>query len=104
MLGFLENLTNGSLRFANPLGDKFGPFDADEVGLCFVGDGLGQQRLSSTGGTEQHNASGGLDAKVLKQFGLGQRSFNRFLEAVLHFLKPTDLGPAHLGHLDVNFT
>ena len=104
MLGFLENLTNGSLGFTNPLGDEFGPFDADEIGLCFVGDGLGQQRLSGTGGAEQHDASWGLDTKVFEQLGLGQRPFNRFLEAVLHFLEPTDLGPAHLGHFDVDFT
>ena len=56
-LAFLKIL-EWHARIPHPLGDEFRAFDADEIRLSFVGDGLGQQGLSGTWRPEQNDASG----------------------------------------------
>ena len=79
MFRLLENLTDGTFRFPHPLGDHFGAFDADEVGLSFVGNGFCEEGFSSSGCAEQDDSSGRLDAEVFEEFWLGKRPFNCLL-------------------------
>ena len=44
--GFVEDVPDVGLALTEPHGQQFGALHGNEVGLAFVGDGLGQQGLT----------------------------------------------------------
>ena len=104
MLGLLENLSNATFRFTDPLGNHFRALDGDEVRLRFVGDGLSEERLTSTRRPEQNNTSWRFDVEVLENLRLCERPLDRFLESVFDFIKSTNLVPGNLWNFDINLT
>ena len=76
LLCLLENLTDCSFGFSDPLRNQFRSFDADEICLGLVSDGFSKERLSSSRCPEEHNSSRWFDAKVLKEFRFGKRPFH----------------------------
>ena len=104
LLSLLENLSNTTLRFTDPLGNHFRALNGDEVGLRFVGDGLGEERLTSTRCPEQDNPSWWFDVEVLENLRLGERPLDRFLESVFDFVKSTNFVPSNFRNFDIDFT
>lgn len=47
---------------------------------CLVGDGLGDERLSRSGGAVEENTAGGLDAKVLEERGVAKRELDHLTD------------------------
>ena len=46
--GFVEDVANVAFRLAEPHGEQFRTLDRDEIGSTFVGNSLGEQRLTRT--------------------------------------------------------
>ena len=79
----VEDLTHIGLRLAEPHGQQLGALrrygggvggsgkaHGDEVGLALVGNGLGQQRLTTARGSVEQYTLGGGHAKLLKLLGV----------------------------------
>ena len=56
----VKDFPDVGLAFSEPHGEHLRSFDADEVGLALVGDGLGEQGLTATrGSVEKHTLARG---------------------------------------------
>lgn len=56
----VKDLSDVGLGLSEPHGEQLGSFDGDEVCLALVGNGFGQQSLTTTRGTiEQHTLGWG---------------------------------------------
>lgn len=59
----VEDLAHVGLRLSKPHGQELRPLDGDEVGLAFVGNGLGQQRLAATCQGRAHSVGTGAEQR-----------------------------------------
>lgn len=56
----VKDLSDVGLRLSKPHGEQLRSFDRDEICLALIGDGFGQQSLTTTRGTvEQHTLGWG---------------------------------------------
>jgi len=71
-LGLLEGLAQSLLGLALVLRDDFGARDGVEVGVDFVGDGAGDERLACPRRAVEQDAGGRVDAQPAEAFGFGE--------------------------------
>lgn len=64
VLYLVEDLTHVGLRLSEPHGKQLRPLDGDEVGLALVGNGFGQQSLTTTRRPIEQHAFGGGHTKL----------------------------------------
>lgn len=60
----VKDLSDVGLRLSKPHGEQLRSFDGDEICLALIGDGFGQQSLTTTGGTVEEHTFGWGHAKL----------------------------------------
>lgn len=66
-------------RLVKQHGDKVGTLDRDKVDLILVGNGLGEQRLTTAGRSVEDHTAGRLDAKLEELVGMLDWVLHQFL-------------------------
>jgi len=95
-----EGLSDGLLRFADPLREQLRAAHGDEVRVGLVGDGLRHQRLSGSRRAVQQDAGGRVDAQPIEPLGVRERPLDGLLDLVFGVLQAADVVPGYLRKFD----
>ena len=91
VLGELEQLADEPGAFSDVLLDELRSDHPDERRLSSVGDGLGHQRLTGSGGSDEKDSLGGLDSDLLVELGPQQRILHGLPELQHLVLQTSDV-------------
>lgn len=101
---FVEDVTDIGLALTEPHGQELGTLDGDEIGLALVGNGLGQQGLTTSRRAVEEHTTRGLHAKLQELLGMLHRVLNQLLKLLLDLLQASDVIPTDIGRLHDGFT
>ena len=98
--GLLEDLADSPLALADPLREELGAFDGHEVRPALARNRLCDQGLSGPRRAVEKDTLRGLDTQVLELLPPGERVLDRLADILLCLLKPADIPPGGVRHLE----
>lgn len=104
LIYLIEHIAHIRLRLAEPHGQQFWAFDANEICLTFVRDSFSQQGLATSRRSIEQNAARRLHAELEEFFRMLDWILDEFLKLALDVLQPTNILPAYVRCLDDHFT
>merc|ERR1719499_1424172 len=98
--GLVEHVPHVGLGLSEPHSEQLRALDGDEVGLALVGDGLGEQGLTTTRRSVEEDTSAGHHAELQELLWVLDWVLHQLLQLPLDVLEATNIGPGNGGHLD----
>merc|ERR1719352_223940 len=97
--GLVKHIPHICLGLSKPHGQQLWTLDGDEVGLALIGNGLGEQGLTTTRGSVEENAAARHHAKLEELLRMLDWVLHQLLQLSLDILKSTNILPGDSRHL-----